>query len=182
MQFFINGAVVATLVMVGCVPPAESAPQAGPSTQTDKAGDTKACAMQFGGHDVLQLTARADAAIRTKDGFLDVRSKSPSHEVEIWLAREAKTVDEAVGRVGDVIKEEFKDFKVAKSTDLTIGGTPAKRQVGTGAEADDGDAGQADVIVFKMGEHIFVACTHGEKLDATDHEWLLTLVQGAKGP
>ena len=176
MRLFINGAVLATLVMVG----------RGPATptyaHTDKDGDTKACVMQFDGHDVLQLTVPADAMIRPKDGFLDVRSKSPSHEVEIWLARDAKTVDEAVGRVSEVIKGEFKDLKVTKSTDLTIAGTAAKRQVGAGAEADDGDAGQADVIVFKMGERIFVACTHGEKLDAGDHEWLLTLVQGAKGP
>ena len=182
MRFFINGAVLAALVMVACGPVTQThaAPTSAP--QADKDGDAKACVMQFGGHDVLRLTVPADTAIKTKDGFVDVRTLSPSHEVEIWLAGEAKTVDDAVGRVSEVIKGEFKDIKVTKSTDLTVAGTPAKRQVGTGAEADDGDAGQADVIVFKMGEHIFVACIHGEKLDASDHEWLLTLVQGAKGP
>ena len=177
MRLFINGAVFAALVTVSCGPVTQTY-----AAHTDKDGDAKACVMQFGGHDVLRLTVPADTVIKPKDAFLDVRSQSPSHEVEIWLARDAKTVDEAVGRVNEVIKEEFKDLKVTKSTDLTIAGTAAKRQVGSGAEADDGDAGQADVIVFKMGEHIFVACTHGEKLDAGDHEWLLTLVQGAKGP
>ena len=92
----------------------------------------------------------------------------------------AQTVDEAVGRVSEQITDEFKNLKVTNSTDLTVAGAPAKRQEGSGEEADDGDAGKADVIVFKMGQHIFVACTHGEALNPAAQEWMLKLVQEAK--
>jgi hypothetical protein len=49
-------------------------------------------------------------------------------------------------------------------------------------EADDGDAGAADVIAFKVGDHVFVACDHGESLDPMGQQWLLTLVQTAQMP
>ncbi len=119
-----------------------------------KAADTKPCVMQSAGHDVLRLTVPADTECVPKDGSLILSSQHRS--VEVWLVNGAQTVDEAVGRVSDVITDEFKNLKVANSTDLTVAGAPAKRQDGTGEEADDGDAGKADVIVFKMGQHIFV--------------------------
>ena len=70
----------------------------------------------------------------------------------------------------------------AKPTALTIAGTPARRMMGTGTEADDGDPGDADVIVFKTGENYFIACTHAESLQAAAQEWMLHIVQTAKAP
>ncbi len=136
--------------------------------------------MQSGGHDVLQLTVPADTECVDKDGSLKLSSQH--RNVQFWLVKGAHTVDEAVGRVSQDITDEFKNLKVTKTTDLTIAGTPAKRQEGSGEEADDGDPGKADVIVFKMGEHIFVACVHGEALNAAAQEWMLSLLQTAKGP
>jgi hypothetical protein len=77
---------------------------------------------------------------------------------------------------------EFKNFKSNQTSELTIAGSPAKRMVGDGEEADDGDPGKADVIVFKVGDHVFVACDHGETINETGQQGLLTLVQTAHMP
>ena len=54
--------------------------------------------------------------------------------------------------------------------------------VGKGHEADDGDAGSADVVVFKVADHIFIACNHGEGLDPAAQQGMLTLLQTAQAP
>jgi hypothetical protein len=182
MHIFIRSVMLATaaVMIFGCGPsaPPKSATQTEKAADT-KAGDTKACAMQSGGHDVLQLAVPLDTECVAKDGSLVLSSQH--RNVQLWLVSGVPTVDEALGHVSEVIKSEFKNFKGTQSTDLTIAGMPAKRQHGSGEEADDGDEGQADVIVFKLGEHIFVACVHGEALNPAAQEWMLTLLKAAKG-
>ena len=136
--------------------------------------------MQSGGVDVLKLTGPADFKCVAEDGSL--KFDAPKFYAEYWLASGAHTVDEAVQRVGTQIASEFKDYKPNQTTDLTIAGSPAKRMVGAGEEADDGDPGEADVIVFKVGNHVFVACNHGEKLTSVGQEGMLTLTQTAQAP
>lgn len=148
-------------------------------TKADAKADTKTRAVQVGGHDVLKLTVPTDTVCTPKEGSLVVNSNNRT--VEFWVVDGAKTVDEALAKVSEQIKSEFTNFKVTKSTDLTVADLPAKRQEGSGEEADDGDDGKADVIVFKVGDHIFVACTHGEALNVAAQEWMLALVQSAKG-
>ena len=134
--------------------------------------------MQSGGRDVLRLTLPPDAGCTLNDGWLHLWSHD--RYVDVWLVRGATSVDEAVARVPQEIRHEFEKFKPTTTTALTVSGTAATRIVGTGVEADDGDAGDADVIVFKLGQHVFVACTHGEGLSAASQEWMLTLVQTAR--
>jgi hypothetical protein len=130
---------------------------------------------------VLQLAVPADTRFAVAvDGSLHVAL--PHGDVEVWLVHGAKTVDDAVGRVGAQIVDEFKDFKANRTTDLTIAGSPAKRLVGAGHEADDGDDGNADVIVFTVGGKVFVACYHGERLEPAGQAGLLALVQSAQVP
>jgi hypothetical protein len=155
-----------------------TAPAPGQADQV--AADTKACVMQSGGTNVLGLTTSADCKCAAKDGSLKINA--PQFEVEVWVVPGAKTVDEAIGNVDKQIADEFKDFKADSTTDLTIAGSPAKWLVGPGHEADDGDPGAADLIVFKVGDHIFVACTHGEKLTPIGQQGLLTMVQTAQMP
>ncbi len=177
MRIFISRAMLAAMAVttLGC----GSSPKPTASVpHTDKATDTKPCVMQSGGHDVLRLSVPADTECVPKDGSLLLSSQHRS--VQVWLVSGAQTVDEAVERVSEVITDEFKNLKVANSTDLKVAGAPAKRQEGSGEEADDGDPGKADVIVFKLGQHIFVACTHGEALNPAAQEWMLKLVQEAK--
>lgn len=193
MRIYIRRAAFATLAIVtlGCGASTQTkfAKQTDPAKtkestkQTAKIAnanaETKTFAIQSGGHDVMQLSVPVDTVRTSNDGSVVVNSNNRT--VEFWLVDGAKTVDEALSKVGEQIKDEFKNFKVTKSTDLTIAGAPAKRQEGSGEEADDGDDGKADVIVFKLGDRVFIACTHGEALDAAAQEWMLALVQSAKG-
>jgi hypothetical protein len=107
---------------------------------------------------------------------------SQQYEVELWLMPGVASVGNAVYRVNTSIISEFKDFKPDHITELTVAGSPAKRLVGTGHEADDGDPGDADLIVFTVGNHFFVACTHGESLNPLAQQAMLTLVQTAQLP
>lgn len=182
MRSFMNGLIWAVLAaMAGgraAGQDAKSDPQAG--TRPGKAEDAKTFVMQSGGHDVLRLTAPAKTNGTPKDGWLHLWSQD--HRADVWLVRGAKTVEDAAGRVAQEIKGEFKDFKATGTTDLTVAGKPAKRLTGAGVEADDGDPGSADVIVFKTGESIFVACAHGEHLAPADGLWMLTILQTAQTP
>ena len=154
---------------------------AAPTTaQADKVVATKAFVMQAGGANVLQITAPADVKLAAADGSLHFTT--PKYEVEFWLVGGAQTVDDGIARVGTQIVSEFKDFKADRTTDLTVTGSPAKRLVGTGHEADDNDPGSADVVVFKVGDHVFVACTHGESLDPVAQQGMLTLLGTAQLP
>ena len=54
---------------------------------------------------------------------------------------------------------------------------------GKGAEADDGDPGAAEVVIFTVGKHVFVACVHGEKNEAAKRSpYMLALLKSAKAP
>jgi hypothetical protein len=174
--------VIAPGMLSGCCTGMRTKPAPLVATQSDKIADSKIWVMQSSGVDVLKLTTAADTKCLAGDGTLHFNGPLLFDEVEIWRVRGAKTVDEATGHVDTQIADQFKDFKPDHTTDLTIAGSPAKRLGGPGHEADDGDAGAADVIVFKVGEHIFVACSHGESLDPSGEQWMLTLVQTAQTP
>ena len=136
--------------------------------------------MQTAGANVLQVSAPADAKCAAADGSLRFAAKQ--FEMQIWLVRDARTVDEATGKVAAVIVDEFKDFKADRTTELTIAGAPAKELVGPGHEADDGDNGSADLVIFNVGDHVFVACNHGEQLTSAGHDGLIAVTQTAKLP
>jgi hypothetical protein len=182
MRTFLRGSlfVIVTGIMSGCGSSTgtSAAPAGGQADQV--AEGAKACVMQFGGTNVLRLTTSADCKCTAKDGSLKINA--PQFEVEVWAVSGAKTVDDAMGSVSKQVEDEFKDFKPDTTTDLTIAGAPAKRLVGPGHEADDGDPGAADIIVFKVGDHIFIACTHGEKLMPIGQQGLLAMVQTAQMP
>ena len=125
----------------------------------------KTCVMQSGSVDVLRLTIANDVKCVSKDGSLDLNS--PHLEMEVWLVRNARTIDDAMAHINTAITDQFKNFKSDHTSDLTIADSPAKRLIGFGKEADDGDDGKADLVVFKIGNHIFIACTHGEDLSPT---------------
>jgi hypothetical protein len=169
-------------MLSGCCSSTGTKPSALAATQADKAAETKAWVMQSGRVDVLRLTASLDTKCAAGDGMLHFNGPLLFDEVEFWLVRGVTTVDEAMVHVDTQIVDQFKNFKPDQTTDLTIAGLPAKRLVGPGHEADDGDAGAADVIVFKVGDHIFVACYHGESLDPSGEQWMSTLVQTAQMP
>ena len=85
----------------------------------------------------------------------------------IWSVPKATTVAEALPRVDDVIKGEVLEFKIAKTNTITVAGASAVHLMGSGKEADDGDPGTDDVVVFAIGKRAFIACVHGENNDAS---------------
>jgi hypothetical protein len=183
MRNLISGLVLAILgtMALGCAGSGGAQSGAQPGARAGSSASTNPCVMQSEGRDVLRLTVPADATCTPKDGSL--RAESHARDiVDVWLVRGAKTVEEGAGRVSQEISSEFKGFKTTSTTPLTIAGAPAKRIMGSGAEADDGDPGSADVVVFKAGEHVFVACTHGESLSPVSQQWMMTVVQTAQAP
>lgn len=182
MRTFIYGSLftIVTSMLSGCGSNAATKPAPSAAPQAEKAADGKDFVMQSAGTDVLKLRAPVGTKCVAEDGSL--KFDSPKYYAEVWLVSGAKTVEEATGRVGEQIVSEFKNFKPTETTDLTIAGSPAKRMVGAGEEADDGDPGKADVIVFKVGDRVFVACDHGESLTEAGQQGLLALVETAQKP
>jgi hypothetical protein len=129
----------------------------------------------------LKLNIPEDAKATTKDTKTSVLLKETW--VYFWSVPTAKTVAEAVPQAAKIIKSEFTDFEPAKSAHLTVAGNDAIHIYGKGAEADDGDPGAAEVVIFTVGKHVFVASVHGEKNEAADRSpHMMTLLKTVKAP
>lgn len=174
----------ATLAACNTAPTDKPAANATPATYPFQNHDTTVSAvtypLQSRGTTILTVTGPSNLRPKSADGSLDL--DGPQYEVEFWLVPDAQAIDAALPQIPTRIVDQFKDFKPDHTADLTIAGSPAKRLHGTGREADDGDPGEADVIVFKRGNHIFIACNHGEGLTPVGQQALLTLVRSAHTP
>ena len=135
------------------------------------------------GVDALRLSIPPDAEVSKSKKGEQTTIQAKTWKVYLWPALHSRTVDEALNAVNEVIKPEFTDFSVSEADDLTVAGNPAKHLTGKGAEADDGDPGTADVVVFSVSGHVFVACVHGEKdAAAKQRPDLLALLKTVKAP
>ena len=120
--------------------------------------------------------------IGAADHGLDVAG-SAQQLVGAVLAHVEETADAALPLVADTIKGDVLQFQPGQTNTLTVAGAPALHLIGSGVEADDGDPSTADVVVFAVGGHAFVACVHGEHNDASrEREPMLTTLQTAKQP
>ncbi len=128
-----------------------------------KAGDN-AATLILNGKPALVLTVPADAKVSNSNAF--VKIKTANCTGYIWLVPGMKSVAEAEAQVGEIIKSEFVKFKVNASMEMKVGKLNVKHITGSGNEADDGDPGNAEAIVFKAGAHVYVACIHGEADEA----------------
>jgi hypothetical protein len=94
-----------------------------------------------------------------------------------------KTPDEALPRISEIIKGEFVNLKPSATNDLKILGGTARQVSGKGNEADDGDPGATEVVLFTAGKHVFAACAHGEFDDAARRsKVMLAMLKNAKLP
>jgi len=109
----------------------------------------------------ISTTGSKPVKSTTKDNKTIIETKEMT--VYLWPVPNAKTVDEGVKLVDDVIKDEEKSMKIDETKTIEIGGAEAKHLIGHGKEADDGDPGTVDVVVFKVGGKVVVACVHGEE-------------------
>ena len=97
-------------------------------------------------------------AIAKADTTLIPPSKTP----HIQVRAVAGTVEGSVAKAAALIVDQVKDFTVVTTTDVALGKIPAKRLIGTGTEADDGDPAKAEVTVFTVAGRTLLVISHGE--------------------
>lgn len=172
--------IIVSGVVAGCAANSRTQSNVPAAAGPEAAGGVKDCVMQSGGVDVLRVSLAGNIKCEANDGSLHVNAKQ--YDVYLWLVPGAKTLDDGIAQIGQQIKDQFKDFQAKSTSDLTVAGSPAKRLIGKGHEADDGDNGEADVIVFKVGDRIFIACVHGEDLTPMAEQGILTVLRTARLP
>jgi len=129
----------------------------------------------------LKLEIPKDAKATTKGDKTSILLKDAW--VYLWSVPTAKTIAEAVPQTATIIKSEFTDFKLTETKHLTVVGNDADHLFGKGLEADDGDPGAAEVVIFIVGKHVFVACVHGEnEAAAKTRPEMLAILKSAKAP
>jgi hypothetical protein len=125
----------------------------------------KSATLPMDGKPALALQVPAAAKVTSTNGYLNIRTTNLS--LHVWTVPNARTVNDALPRAAGLIKSEFINFKTTTTTDMVIAKEPAKHITGSGNEADDGDPGNADVVFFVVGGHVFAGCVHGEFDDAS---------------
>ncbi len=129
----------------------------------------------------LKLEVPKDAKVTTKGEKTSILLKDTW--VYIWHVPGAKTIADAVPQVPTVIKSEFTNFAPSETKHLKVAGQDADHLFGKGEEADDGDPGAAEVVIFTVGKNIFAGCVHGEKDEAAKRSpSLLALLKSAQAP
>jgi len=128
-------------------------------------GQDTSVTLSVDGKAALVLQAPSAAKITSSNAYVNIRTAKMS--LHVWAVPGAKTANDAVPRAGELIKSEFIKFKVTTVSDLVIADAPAKHVIGSGNEADDGDPGNAEVVLFVVGGHVFAGCVHGEFDDAS---------------
>jgi squalene-hopene/tetraprenyl-beta-curcumene cyclase len=133
------------------------------------------------GKPVLALQVPPEAKVTSSNAYINIRTTNMS--LHIWAVPDAKTAEDAMPRAGEFIKSEFINFKTTATNDIVIAGAPAKHVIGAGNEADDGDPGHAEVVLFVVGSHLFAGCVHGEFDDASRARApMLAVLQTAQDP
>lgn len=131
--------------------------------------------------DVLVLTLPAESHVYYTGNLATIVGKMTPQRFYIWTVDEP-TVDAAVAKVPHILKPEFVAFHQTAAEDTTVAGVPARKLTGTGTEADDGDPGDAEIVVFAMGRHVFVACVHGEGIPAYKRDLMMSALATAHAP
>jgi hypothetical protein len=143
--------------------------------------EEKTISIKADGAAVLSLDVPKSAEVTTAKGKTVIDSKKLT--VYVWMVPHAKEVSDGVAHVREVISDEFRNFAIDSTKTITVAGSDAKHLMGRGVEADDGDAGSADAVVFTVGGHVFVACVHGEGTQAArERDGMLKVLASAKAP
>jgi len=130
---------------------------------------------------VLELTAPANAQVTLiKDKTV---IETTNMFLYVWSVAGAKTLDEAQARLDDTIKVDVLKFSASVTNHITLADSPARHLIGSGLEADDQDNATADVVIFKAGNRLFIACVHGEVNEASkEREPMLKVLRTARPP
>lgn len=134
-----------------------------------------------GGIPALELTVPQAAKVTPWKGKTVIQTTNMF--LYIWSVPGVKTVDAAQTRLAEVIKDDVRQFAASVTNEIAVAGSPARHLIGKGVEADDGDDATADIVIFSIGDRIFVACVHGEGNDASrERAPMLTMLKTAKSP
>ena len=133
------------------------------------------------GKPALALTAPAAAKVTSSNGYVNIKTSNMS--LHVWVVPKAATANDALPLVAELIKSEFIKFKTKGVKDMVIAGAPSKHVTGSGNEADDGDPGNAEVVLFVVGGNVFAGCVHGEFDDASRKRApMMAVLQTAHAP
>jgi hypothetical protein len=183
MRYWVFGPAMALMMICGtsCAP-SNATPAARPVKQP--AADTM-FTLVSGGKPALILTLPQGAQSKTVGGTTTIvlLKGMDLQTFNLWVVDKDRTPEEAVACVPDIIKPEFKDFKPGDTKATMVAGVPAKLLAGGGVEADDGDEGNAEVVLFALGGRVFAACVHGEgEAPAMRRDFMMAILQTAKVP
>jgi hypothetical protein len=128
------------------------------------AAQSTSVSLSVDGKPALALKVPGAAKVISTNGY--VRIQTTNLTLHVWAVPNAKTANDALPRTAEIIKSEFLNFKTTATMDLDIAAAPAKHVTGSGNEADDRDPGNAEVVLFVAGGHVFAGCVHGEADDA----------------
>ncbi len=117
------------------------------------------------GKPALVLQVPAAARVTSSNAYVNIRATNMS--LHVWAVPNATTAADALPRAAEIIKSEFINFKTTAVMDMLVAGAPAKHVTGSGNEADDGDPGNAEVVLFVVRGRVFAGCVHGEFDDAS---------------
>jgi hypothetical protein len=144
-------------------------------------GQTTTVTLLVNAKPALALTAPADAKVTSSNGYVNIRTTNMS--LHVWAVPNAATAKDALPLAADLIKSEFIKCGTTVVEDIVVAGAPAKHVLGSGNEADDGDPGNAEVVLFAVGTRVFAGCVHGEFDDASRARApMMTLLQTAHSP
>jgi len=133
------------------------------------------------GDAAVTLTVPQAAKVTTDSGKTTIDMSKLN--VYVWLAPKAKTVDEAVAGIDEIVKSEVKDLKIGETKTIKVTDADAKQLMAKSNEADDGDAGTTGIVVFTVGGKVIVACVHGEgEAAARQLQPMLDILATAKAP
>ena len=151
------------------------------STATLSMAQDATATLSVDGKPALALQVPPDAKVTLSNGYVNIHTSNMS--LHVWAVPKAKTVAKALPRTAEIIKGEFIKYAITSTEDITVAGAPAKHVIGAGNEADDGDPGHAEVVLFKVGKHVFAACVHGEFDDASRARApMMAMLQTARTP
>ena len=127
----------------------------------------------------VTLIVPKTAKVTTDNGKTTIDTNKVN--VYLWLAPKAKTIADAVAGVGEIVKSEVKDLKIEETKTVKVADADAKDITAKSNEADDGDPGTTDIIVFTVGGKVIVACVHGEgEAAARQRQPMLDILATAK--
>ena len=145
------------------------------------AEDLKTVAISNAGAAVMTISVPQSAKVTTDKEKTTIDTKDMI--LYLWVVPKAKTVAEAVAGLDDVIKSEVLKFSPASTEAVTIAGAEGKHLKGKSNEADDGDPGATEAVVFTVGKTVLVACVHGEgDVAAHRRQPMLDALKTVKGP